>query len=128
MPSLFAAAEPDSEGEAQPGQDVLAPCCSSPRPNRSDWTSARSHDRGLPQSQQLGRLEEAEVALLEAHRIDPRDPEIIHAVAVLYAQQRRWEQAQLYVDKLIERVPEAPGPRQLRRRNQAELAAGREAP
>ncbi len=78
--------------------------------------------------QQLGRLEEAEVALLEAHRIDPRDPEIIHAVAVLYVQQGRWEQAQLYVDKLIERVPEAPEPRQLRRRIQAELAAGREAP
>jgi predicted CXXCH cytochrome family protein len=73
--------------------------------------------------QQLGRNADAEVALLAAHQIEPRDPSIVHALAVYYAQQQRWEPALRYARALSELLPGAPEPRALLRR----IEAGREA-
>jgi Flp pilus assembly protein TadD len=72
------------------------------------------YNRGLA-LQRLGRLAEAEAALLAAHQLDTRDPAIANALAILYAQQQRWEKALPFAEKLVELAPQAPGPRQLLR-------------
>jgi predicted CXXCH cytochrome family protein len=63
--------------------------------------------------QHLGRRAEAETALLQAYQTDSRDPGIVHALAIFYAQQQQWERALPYAQKLIELAPGEPGPRQL---------------
>ncbi len=80
------------------------------------------YNRGLA-LQRLGRHAEAEAALLAAHQLDPRDPAIANALAILYAQQQRWERALPFAEELVKLAPEEPGPRQLLRRIRAELSA-----
>ena len=43
--------------------------------------------------QRLGRRAEAEAAFVKAEKIDPEDPEIAYALAVLYAQGNDWSRA-----------------------------------
>jgi Flp pilus assembly protein TadD len=50
--------------------------------------------------QQQAQLKPAEAALLQAQRIDPADPSIVYALAVLYAQQGRRELALGAAEKL----------------------------
>jgi len=73
--------------------------------------------------QRLGRHAEAEAALLAAHQLGTHDPSIANALAILYAQQQRWEKALPFAEELVELAPEAPGPRQLLRRIQEEISA-----
>lgn len=75
--------------------------------------------------QHLGRTGEAERELLRAHETDPRDPDIVHALVILYLQQRRLEEAQIYAVKLAGLLPNQSGPRELLRRIEAELARRR---
>jgi predicted CXXCH cytochrome family protein len=63
--------------------------------------------------QGVGRLEEAEAVLLKAHNVDKNDPNIVHALTVLYAQQGRFEKALPYGERLVELLPDAPGAKQL---------------
>ena len=73
--------------------------------------------------QQQGRLDEAEAALLQAGRLDPFDAEIAYALAVFYAQQNEWGRARGHAARGVELAPAAPGPRELLRSIEAELAA-----
>jgi len=63
----------------------------------------------------------AEVALLEAHRLAPGDPELIQALAQLFVRRAEWQRALTYAGKLVELVPNAPGPKELLQYVQQEL-------
>jgi tetratricopeptide (TPR) repeat protein len=77
--------------------------------------------------QRLGRRAEAETALLKAYGMDRHDPDIVYALALLYAQQQQWRQALPYAEELYRLLPDAPEPRQLLQRLQ-EAAAAEEHP
>lgn len=70
------------------------------------------YNRGLA-LQHLGRREEAEKAMLRAHEIDPNDPDIVHALAIFYAQTGDWEKALGFAETLQTLLPAEPGPRRL---------------
>jgi predicted CXXCH cytochrome family protein len=61
----------------------------------------------------LSRDKEAEAALLQAFQIDPRDPDIVYATAAFYVQRKQWKRALPFAERLVEIVPNEPGPRQL---------------
>jgi predicted CXXCH cytochrome family protein len=63
--------------------------------------------------QQLGRAREAEAALLRARALDADDPEIVYALAVLFAQQKQWAPALSHAETLAQMAPGQAGPRQL---------------
>ena len=65
--------------------------------------------------QQLGRLKEAESALHKADQLNRNDPDVLQALALFYAQQRQWERAYPYAERLVQLYPTAPGPQQLLR-------------
>lgn len=74
---------------------------------------ARVHyNRGLA-LQYLERRKEAEAALLRAYELEPGSPDTLHALAVLYAQDERWEQAARYAEELARLLPGDPGVRRL---------------
>jgi len=75
--------------------------------------------------QRLGRQIEAETALLKAYGMDSHDPDIVYALALLYAQRQQWRQALPYAEELRELRPDAPEPQQLLQRIQDAVAAGR---
>lgn len=74
---------------------------------------ARVHYNHALALQHLGRETMAEAAMLKASHIDPTDPGIVHAIAVMYIQQGRWKEALAYARKLAELAPGAPAGRQL---------------
>jgi tetratricopeptide (TPR) repeat protein len=74
--------------------------------------------------QHLGRHAEAETALLKAYGVDPHDADIVQALVIFYAQQRRWRQALPYAEELRRLRPDTPEPRQLLQRIQDAVAAG----
>ena len=76
--------------------------------------------------QRLGRNPEAEAALLEAHELDARDPDILYALAVFYAQQENWVRALPYAEGLTKLTPEAPGPQQLLQQIREEIPSERD--
>jgi predicted CXXCH cytochrome family protein len=61
----------------------------------------------------LSRVKEAEAALLQAFQIDPRDADIVYATAAFYVQRKQWKRALPFAERLVEIVPNEPGPRQL---------------
>ena len=63
--------------------------------------------------QQLGRMDEAERPLLEALRVNPRDPGVSQALAIFYLQRQDWEAARLHAERLRDLLPGQPGPQQL---------------
>ena len=64
--------------------------------------------------QHLGIRSEAEKSLLEAHLLDPKDTDIVYALAVFYIQERNWNKALSYANKLKNLLPpNIPGPKQL---------------
>ena len=77
-------------------------------------------NRGLA-LMRLGRAAEAEAVLLEAQALDPADPGAAHALAVLYAQREDWPRALPHARRLVDLAPDAPGPRGLLERIEAEL-------
>jgi Flp pilus assembly protein TadD len=58
--------------------------------------------------QRLGRRSEAEVALLKAQSVAPSDRAVIYAIAVFYAQDRRWFLAVPWAEKLVALDPADP--------------------
>jgi len=71
--------------------------------------------------QRLGRAEEAEAGLLSARAAAPDDPDVLHALVVLYAQAGLWERALPVARALVELSP-GEGPRTLLLRVEEELA------
>jgi tetratricopeptide (TPR) repeat protein len=70
--------------------------------------------------QHVGRRDDAERQLLQAHRVDPRDPGILQALVVFYMQDRRWVDAKASAEKLAELVPGDPGIRDVIQRIERE--------
>ncbi len=55
--------------------------------------------------QEIGRLAEAEAALLSADALAPDDADTLRALAILYAQQARWVDAERYAEALVRLRP-----------------------
>ena len=72
--------------------------------------------------QQVGRMKEAEAAWLRAYQLNPQDADVVNAVALFYAQQRKWDQALPYAQALVKLTPGAPEPMQMLKRIEAERA------
>jgi tetratricopeptide (TPR) repeat protein len=70
--------------------------------------------------QRLGRLAAAEDALLAGYRLAERDPSLLQALVVLYAQRREPERALPYARKLRDLNPESPDAQRLVERLEAE--------
>ena len=86
---------------------------------------ARVHYNLALAYQHLGRRDEAGRSLLAAREIDPRDPAILRALAILSMQGEDWSRAQTYAQELAAMAPPgAPGPAQMLQRIEAELARG----
>lgn len=62
---------------------------------------------------QAGRVGEAETALQRAAAVAPDEGDFIYALATFYLEQGQLEMANDWTRKLIEAVPEAPGPKEL---------------
>jgi len=60
-----------------------------------------------------GERPKAEDALLRAQRLAPEDPDYMYALATFYYQDEELERAHEWTTKLIQAVPNVPGPRQL---------------
>lgn len=58
--------------------------------------------------QKLGRLDEAEKALIQAQELAPSVPDYLHALAILYAQQERWPHAIAAGERLVREHPREP--------------------
>jgi tetratricopeptide (TPR) repeat protein len=71
--------------------------------------------------QQARKAQAAEAALLKAYHLNAPDTEVIYALALLYAQQGKWDGALPYARELVRMTPGAPGPMQLLQRVEAEL-------
>ena len=63
-------------------------------------------------------MKAAELALRRSHRLRAQVPDTLHALAILYAQQANWTEAERFAGELVRLYPNAPGPRQLLRRIQ----------
>ncbi|MBL6614896.1 MAG: hypothetical protein ISP45_12860 [Reyranella sp.] len=73
--------------------------------------------------QRLGRRPEAEVAMLKAQSLAPSDRAIAYALAVFYAQDRRWFLAVPWAEKLLALDPADPQARQFLERLRATAAS-----
>lgn len=62
---------------------------------------------------QLGRSGPAEKALLRAASLAPGDPDLIHGLATFYLEQNQLELAEEWTRRLMQAVPQAPGPAEL---------------
>jgi Tfp pilus assembly protein PilF len=71
--------------------------------------------------QRLGRPKEAEAAFRKAFWLNQKDPRTLQALAIFYIQQRKWEQAQEYAERLVRQFPKAPGPRRMLRQIQRQM-------
>ena len=61
----------------------------------------------------LDRLGEAEAALVEAHEIDPQDPDVLVALVNLLMDRAEWDRAREYAVALRNLNPTAPAAQQL---------------
>jgi predicted CXXCH cytochrome family protein len=80
-------------------------------PNRS----RAQYNYGLA-LQRLRRLSEAEAALLAAHKLEPTSTDYLYALAVFFAQQKRWSDARQWVEELLRTDPTHQEGRALARR------------
>jgi Flp pilus assembly protein TadD len=69
--------------------------------------------------QGTGKAKQAEAVLLNAYHLNTQDADVVYAVALLYAQQQRWDRALPYARELVRLTPGAPGPMQLLQRIEA---------
>lgn len=70
--------------------------------------------------QKLERLAEAEDALLEGDRLAPRDPDLLQALAFLYARRREPRRALPYARRLLDLAPDSPDVRRFVERLEAD--------
>jgi Flp pilus assembly protein TadD len=68
---------------------------------------------------EAGREEDALVELAAAERLDPRDPQIVHARAELHAGRGEWDEVRAAAARLAELAPGAPVVADLLRRADA---------
>jgi tetratricopeptide (TPR) repeat protein len=61
----------------------------------------------------LGRNQDAISVMLNAYDIDRNDPGIVQALSIFYIQEKQWDKALPFAEKLVELVPKAPGPKQM---------------
>jgi Flp pilus assembly protein TadD len=69
--------------------------------------SRMHYNRGLA-LQNLGRVDEAEQALLAARKLAPQAVDYVYALAILNIQQKRWDRAALFADELQRLDPRNP--------------------
>lgn len=62
--------------------------------------------------QHLDRPADAESALTRAYQTNPEDPEVLQALVILYAQQRKWDEAIVYARQIVKLFPNASGANQ----------------
>ena len=62
--------------------------------------------------QQLGRRSQAETQFLESYRVGPEDSSVVQALAILYSQDARWDEALEWAERLVEMLPDEPAARQ----------------
>jgi tetratricopeptide (TPR) repeat protein len=74
--------------------------------------SRMHYNRGLA-LQNLGRIDEAERALLAAGKLAPQAVDYLYALAILNIQQKRWDRAGQFVDELRRLAPGNPQWREL---------------
>ena len=84
---------------------------------------ARVHYNYALALQNLGRPDEALSALLTARRVMPDDPNIVNELASHYMRDGKWQKALPYAQKLVELLPNSPGPPQMLEKIQSELGA-----
>lgn len=70
----------------------------------------------------IGRHADALSEMLKAFEIDQHDPGIVQATAIFYIQEKQWDKALPFAQKLVELVPDAEGPKQMLRQIQQEMA------
>jgi len=75
--------------------------------------------------QRLGQRPEAEVALLKAQSLAPSDRAAVYALAVFYAQDRRWFLAVPWAEKLVALDPADPQAQQFLAQLRAQRDRGR---
>ena len=63
--------------------------------------------------QRVGRRADAEAAFVKAQKIDPNDPEIAYALAVLYLQENEWSRARDAAENLARLLPGNPQAQEL---------------
>lgn len=63
--------------------------------------------------QNLNRRVEAKSALGKAYQLNANDPDITYALVIFYAQQKDWQQALPYAQKLVSLLPDRPEPKKL---------------
>ncbi len=73
--------------------------------------------------QKLGHPDGAEKELLKAYELEPRDPDYLHALAILYTQQKSWARAIMFAEELVRRRPDVPRFHHLLHRAKREAAA-----
>ncbi len=61
----------------------------------------------------LGRNADALSEMITAHQVDDRDPGIVNATAIFYIQEKDWENALHFAEKLVALVPDEPNSRQM---------------
>lgn len=75
--------------------------------------------------QHSGKATESEAALLRAYSLSSNDPDILNALAIFYAQQRKWDQALSYAQRLMRLQPGNDAAVQLVRQIETERGASR---
>jgi tetratricopeptide (TPR) repeat protein len=78
------------------------------------------YNHGLAE-QHLGHVERAAAAFRNAAEIEPLNPAFVRALAILYAQNGRWIEANRAARTMMELEPDSPGNRALFQRIQSEL-------
>jgi len=71
----------------------------------------------------LGRNVDALSEMITAHQVDKQDPGIVNAIAIFYVQEKNWKEALIYSEKLVELVPDAPGPKQMLKQIEQQMSA-----
>jgi len=74
----------------------------------------------------LGRNDDALSEMLNAHKIDQRDPSIVQAIAIFYIQDKQWESALHYTELLVQLAPDAERPKHMLKQIQEVMRAGKD--
>ncbi len=73
------------------------------------------------------RLDEAETALLAAHRLEPNEPQFLFGVVLYYKQLRQYDKAISFAERLVELRPQNPMYRHVLDETRQEMQAARRA-
>jgi tetratricopeptide (TPR) repeat protein len=87
---------------------------------------ARVHYNYALSLRHIGRNEDALSEMIKAHEINPSDPGIVQAITIFYIQEKQWEQALPFAEKLVKLAPKAQGPEQMLKQIQQAIKAGKE--